>query len=506
MNLQELVVPFILDDKNFNSGIEGAITKGSTLGTILGNLATSAISGAFNLLGQGIQKVKGFLADTVNEATASQDAIAQLEAVLKSTGGASGVTSQQAQDLASSLQKVTKFSDEAILGGENMLLTFTSIGKEIFPQATETILDMSQALGQDLKSSAIQLGKALNDPITGVTALRRVGVQFSDEQEEMIKKLVESGQMMEAQKFILEELKTEFGGSAVAAGKTFGGQLEILKNKLSDIKENIGNALLPILSSLTEAFGRIIDSPAFQKAVDFVTGKLGELSTWIETNIPKWEEKFNTWMTNIGVWWNEKAKPALIELRDFLFTDIPEAIDTAKESWVKMSDVLEAEAIPVGNELEKLYQNIATILELMGINIDKTSLKLALLNLSLTLTTATGKATHNILKSITTVIMGVNNVLEAVIDNWDKLTEAVRNAFNAMNQMILPWWLTPGSPTPLENGLGGIDNALNSINTKSLPKFASNLDVNVTNQTPASNFDYNKFAKVVAMELSKATG
>src|SRR3972149_11993329 len=188
----------------------------------------------------------GLFGAMITEASESEQKVAELNAVLKSTGGIAGVTAKQALDLATAFQKTTRFSDEAVLSGENMLLTFTNIGKDVFPQATEVMLDMSQALGQDIKSSAIQLGKALQDSIQGVTALRRVGVNFTEDQQKMIESMVESGDLMGAQKFILQELQTEFGGSARAAGETFAGQLDILKNSLLNVAEGIGTALLPI--------------------------------------------------------------------------------------------------------------------------------------------------------------------------------------------------------------------------------------------------------------------
>ena len=145
--------------------------------------------------------------------------------------------------MASGLQNVTTFGDEAIMGGQSLLLTFKNIGRDVFPQATETMLDMSQALGQDMKSSAIQLGKALNDPITGVTALQRVGVSFTEDQREQIEVLVESGQTMEAQSLILDELSSQFGGSASAAAETYTGQITQLNNTFGDLREQIGFAL-----------------------------------------------------------------------------------------------------------------------------------------------------------------------------------------------------------------------------------------------------------------------
>lgn len=150
-------------------------------------------------------------------------------------------------DLAAELQNVTRYSDEETLSAENLLLTFTNIKNDVFPQATRLVQDMSTALGQDLKSSAIQLGKALQDPVNGITALKRVGVNFTDAQKDMIKSMVAAGNVAGAQKVILKELATEFGGSAVAAGKTFAGQMDILKNKFNDFQEKVGTALMPML-------------------------------------------------------------------------------------------------------------------------------------------------------------------------------------------------------------------------------------------------------------------
>jgi phage-related minor tail protein len=107
-------------------------------------------------------------------------------------------------------------------------------GNDIFDQATGIITDMSVALGQDTSSSAIQLGKALNDPIKGVTALQRVGVSFTASQKEQITTLVESGKTLDAQKLILAELGKEFGGAAEAAATPLGK----LQQRIGDLAEN----------------------------------------------------------------------------------------------------------------------------------------------------------------------------------------------------------------------------------------------------------------------------
>ena len=154
-------------------------------------------------------------------------------------------------DLASALQKVTKFSDEQIISAEAILLRFRSIGKEIFPRATEASLDLAEALGIDATSAATMLGKALSSPGEGVARLKAAGVDFTKAQEDMIKKMTLSGDTAGAQRLILDELSKTTGGAATEAGKTFAGQIEILRNQFSDTLETIGGQFLPGLTNLT---------------------------------------------------------------------------------------------------------------------------------------------------------------------------------------------------------------------------------------------------------------
>ena len=222
-------------------------------------------SQVFTKLAQGAIE---FGKSVFTEAMDAQLNMAQLDAVLASTNGTAGVTRQAALDLADSLSTVTRFSDDTILKGENMLLTFTNIGKDIFPQATEAILNMSTGLGQDLQSSAIQLGKALNDPVAGVTALQRVGVKLTDEQKKQVEGFMAVNDIASAQAIILGELQTEFGGSAVAAGKTFAGQMDILKNKVNNLKEGLGLKLMPMIQQLADKLIAFADNPAVLKFFD----------------------------------------------------------------------------------------------------------------------------------------------------------------------------------------------------------------------------------------------
>jgi hypothetical protein len=135
--------------------------------------------------------------------------------------------------------------------------------------------------------------KALNDPIKGITALSRVGVSFTQQQKDQIKAMQDAGNTAGAQAIILAELTKEFGGSAAAAGKDFGGQLIILKNNLIDAGESIGLSLMP---KLLQFSGFIIDHmpqiQAFiQKAGEVITTVFKEIAEYVQnTLVPKFQQ------------------------------------------------------------------------------------------------------------------------------------------------------------------------------------------------------------------------
>lgn len=253
--------------KGFSSALQGqtggALAKtgskaGETTGRSFKSSFASGIKGVVAPLTAAFAAVKvvDFVGNSLAQAREAQKAGALTAAAIKSTGGAANVTAAQVAALATAISDKVGVDDEAIQSGENLLLTFTNIrnetgkGNDIFNQATQSITDMSAALGQDMKSGAIQLGKALNDPIKGITALSRVGVAFTDQQKAQITAMVEAGNTMGAQKVILAELTTEFGGAA-AAQATAGDRAKVA---FENLQEEIGTKLLPVVDALLVAF------------------------------------------------------------------------------------------------------------------------------------------------------------------------------------------------------------------------------------------------------------
>lgn len=194
------------------------------------------------------------------------------DAVIKSTGASAGITADEVGKLATAISNKTGIDDEQIQSAENLLLTFTNVrnevgkGNDVFSQAAVAAVDMSVALGTDASKSAIQLGKALNDPIKGITALSKAGVSFTAQQKAQIKTLVESGHILAAQKIILAELGKEFGGAAEAAADPIA-KLKVIAGNLG---ETIGGLLLPVVSSAARLFADL--APKVDAVAGFIDG------------------------------------------------------------------------------------------------------------------------------------------------------------------------------------------------------------------------------------------
>jgi hypothetical protein len=249
----EVVVKYVADTKQLASGLAKAESASKSTGERIKGMGKAAVVAAG---AAGLGALVATFKVGIDEFSEAAKVGAQTEAVIKSTGRAANVTTKHVEDLAGALMQKSGVDDEAIQSGENIILTFKGIrnevgkGNDVFDQTTKAALDMSVALGMDVTQSAMQLGKALNDPVKGMTKLQRVGVTFTDAQKKQAEAMVKSGDVMGAQKIILKELNSEFGGSAEAIGKTLPGQINILK-------QNFSNLAGQLVGTLAPAFGKL---------------------------------------------------------------------------------------------------------------------------------------------------------------------------------------------------------------------------------------------------------
>lgn len=269
MSLQDMLSPKIQEAEGHVTQFEGKISGLKGLVAEFGKGMIAAFS---------VFETINFFKDSVKDFNESEQAAAQLNASLKSTGAAAWANKDALDAQAESLMKNSLFDDDAITGLQSVLLTFTDIKGAIYNDAVPAIVDLSAKMGQDLQSSAVQVGKALNDPIAGLTALKRVGVAFSDSQQEVIKNLVETGHKAEAQRLIIAELNKEFGGSAKAAAEAGTGPWTVLSHEFQNVREDIGHLVLDFLSGLKPAIEFTV------KVLAAFVGGLREAAHWIKEN------------------------------------------------------------------------------------------------------------------------------------------------------------------------------------------------------------------------------
>lgn len=225
--------------------LEGLTSRLGPLGGALSRLGPAGLAAGAAIAGLGLILTRG-----VQEAAEADRSYRRLEAVLRATGHASGLTAREIAGFAEEMERSTLASAESVQDAASVLATFRSVSGETFTRAIRLAQDLSTVFGQDLRSSATQLGKALEEPVQGISALRRVGVSFTASQRELIESLVETGQTAQAQKVILDALEQQVGGASAAEA----GGLTGVANRLSDAWGNLLQAIgrTPAVSGLAE--------------------------------------------------------------------------------------------------------------------------------------------------------------------------------------------------------------------------------------------------------------
>ena len=161
--------------------------------------------------------------------------------------------------IADELGFETLFDEKAFQKGFALLTSFKNIGVDSYSRVAETAADLAQINQTDLKSSFLQLAKALSDPTRGLTALSRSGVIFTETQREMILELHRSGQEMEAQTEILRIVEGSYKGAARAAAEGLAGSFDTLGQKVRDFNEALGKAAAPLLEPLVDGTADFFD-------------------------------------------------------------------------------------------------------------------------------------------------------------------------------------------------------------------------------------------------------
>jgi hypothetical protein len=215
----------------------------------------------------------GFLATNVALGLRSLEQLetitTQTNAVLTSTQSVAGQTAGSVRNLAEKYEALNAtIDDKVIQNAENLLLTFTNIRTKAFEPALQAALNMNQALGggeEGLAGIVQILGKALNDPIKGMTLLQRKGIVLTAAQKEQIKAAVEVGDTFKAQGIILGELDKRYGTSFLAGGTTTAAKVAKFKDSIEELQKTLASALLPVIGKVADAMSKFLADPAVIK-------------------------------------------------------------------------------------------------------------------------------------------------------------------------------------------------------------------------------------------------
>tara|TARA_R110002167_G_scaffold45515_5_gene136737 strand:+ start:51 stop:1931 length:1881 start_codon:yes stop_codon:yes gene_type:complete len=214
------------------------------------------------------------------------------EALLRSTGHAAGFAAHELDAMATALARGTLASVEGVKEAQNVLLTFKNLADGSFKTTLTLAQDMSSVLGTDIKGAAMQLGKALNDPATGLTALTRAGVTFDPIAKETIKNLVAIGEAEKARQMMFDELNSQFSDTGAAESlTTLSGAIDAAAQSWQefqlavDKKSGIGKYMTKIASSYAWAFeilAKKIDPSGVERLIE-----LGEKLNQVNDNASK---------------------------------------------------------------------------------------------------------------------------------------------------------------------------------------------------------------------------
>jgi hypothetical protein len=212
------------------------------------------IAGIVAATAAAVGLVASRFAKMAEEAQAANNRLDQIAHSMGLFGSETGKVTDRLKAFAEANELTLAIDADIIKNTQSKLMTFKELGATAdeaggaFDRATMAALDLAAAGFGQAETNAIQLGKALNDPIKGITALTRSGITFTQSERELIRTLVESGNTLEAQEMILAAIETQVGGTAEAT-VTSSAKMELAFMRIGDA---IGLAVLPMFESFAE--------------------------------------------------------------------------------------------------------------------------------------------------------------------------------------------------------------------------------------------------------------
>ena len=267
-----VVLKSVFDDKGIKSAVKEFDDFGKGLGTAFAAVTAATAVAAGALIKFGSDSIAA--AENVAQANNRLGQVAESMGIF---GSQTEAVTRRLIDFAEANELTVAVDAEVIKATQAKLLTFKNLAQTAnevggeFDRATKAALDLAAAGFGSAETNAVQLGKALQDPIKGITALTRSGVTFTQEERNKIKVLVESGQVLEAQNMILSAIETQVGGTAAATAKAS----DRMRLAFENISEAVGAALLPVFNEFAAEVQKI--TPELADALAPAAAEIGQI-------------------------------------------------------------------------------------------------------------------------------------------------------------------------------------------------------------------------------------
>ena len=236
-DVRTLKLSLLADVQKFLSGMDQADNATKSFSSKVGKYS-KAMAKSFAVAGAaaGAYAIKIGI-DGVKAAVEDEASQKQLAEALKNTTNATDAQIKSTEDYITKQQLAFGVADTKLRPAlANLARATGDVGKA--QQLTNLAMDISAATGKDLETVSLTLSKAYNG---NIGALTKLGIPLDD----AIKK---SGDF----NLVQGELVRLFGGAAKANTETYAGQLAIVTERVGELKESIGVALLPTMKVLLE--------------------------------------------------------------------------------------------------------------------------------------------------------------------------------------------------------------------------------------------------------------
>lgn len=277
-----MIVTLVAQTKNFSNNLQKAGKSALTFGSVL----KTGMGLAFGAIAAVAGAIFAFLPNFIKMGEEARKSERRLENIAKQMGlfgKNTGIVTERLSAYAEAISFATGVDDELVRSAEAILLTFKQLAKTAdttggaFDRATIAAVDLAAAGFGEVETNAKMLGRALQDPIRGLAALRRAGVTFTKAEERKIAALVKSGELLKAQELILKAIETQVGGTASATASA----TDKMSARFENVVETLSLALLPAVDEIATAFSDWLDSGEGKRAIKDLTKAFKDFGTWI---------------------------------------------------------------------------------------------------------------------------------------------------------------------------------------------------------------------------------